>query len=75
MKIIGVVIDHWKLTIFKKHFDESGFKYTEYNGPIENCITLQVETNTIAELHPVIKAASDEARPLDLRRKPCQKLH
>lgn len=32
MKTAGVVIDDWKLPIFKRHLDGAGSKYTEFLG-------------------------------------------
>ena len=61
MKTAGIVLDDWKIHIFKKHLDEHKFKYKQFSGPMKGCITLKVETKTITELQPVIQAANDEA--------------
>ena len=57
----GVVIDDWKLKIFKKIFDDAGFKYTEINGPSNGCITLLVETETIEKLQPFVYEAMQKS--------------
>jgi len=57
----AIVIDSWKLSIFKKTLDEEGYKYTEFNGPTDDCITLQVITGSIAKLKPVVERMNAEA--------------
>ncbi len=42
----AVVIDAWKLSIFKNILDDAGFEYTEHKGPGKKLITLQVQTET-----------------------------
>lgn len=62
MPIAGVVIDNWKLLVFRKALDAHGFKYTEHDGPGKHCITLKVETPTIGELYPVVERAHASAQ-------------
>ena len=47
---IGIVIDAYKLPIFKKTLDKEGYEYSEKSGPIVGCITLKVKTKYIAKL-------------------------
>ncbi|MCH9712762.1 MAG: hypothetical protein K0U20_09080 [Proteobacteria bacterium] len=55
----AVVIDAWKLSIFKNILDDAGFEYTEHKGPGKKLITLQVQTETAEKLKPhVIKATN-----------------
>ena len=61
MKTAAIVIDSWKLSIFKKTLDIKGYKYSEHEGPFSGCITLKVETNNIAELQPIVKRMNAEA--------------
>lgn len=61
MKTAAVVIDDWKLIIFKKHLDKAGFTYTEHNGPTPGCITLSVKTETAEKLQPVVQDAYNDA--------------
>ena len=42
MKTAAIVLDSWKLKIFKKHLDEAGFDYRQHSGPGHDCITLKV---------------------------------
>lgn len=60
MKKAGVVIDAWKLPIFKKHLDEAGYNYQQFNGPTKGVITLQVEYVFVKDVQPIIEAANSE---------------
>lgn len=60
--IAGVAIDKWKLSIFKKHLDAGGFKYTEHPGLTEDTLFLKVTTDTATALKPIIEAAQRECR-------------
>lgn len=62
MKIAGVVIDAYKLDIFKKHLDAGGYKYTQHDGPKPGTLTLRVEYEWVESIQPVIQAANDEAK-------------
>lgn len=59
--IAGVVIDDWKLPIFKRHLDAAGYKYTQHPFT-ENTLTLKVTCEWVHKLQPIIKAANDECR-------------
>lgn len=61
MKTAAIVIDDWKLTIFKKTLDSEGYKYTEHNGPAQGCITLKVKASSISALKPIVKRMNAEA--------------
>ena len=56
----GVVIDSWKLAIFKKLLDERQYSYTEHPGPMKDTLTLQVMTFSAAALQPTIERANAE---------------
>lgn len=62
MKIAGVVIDDWKLPIFKRHLDGAGYKYTEHPGVTHGTLTLRVNYAWVSELKPIIEAANEECR-------------
>lgn len=62
MKIAGVVIDSYKLPVFKKHLAAAGYGYTEHAGPTAMTLTLRVSYEWVAELKPVIEAAESEAK-------------
>jgi hypothetical protein len=60
MKTAAVLIDSWKLTIFKKHLDAAGFVFTEGAGVTKDTLTLKVEFDWVARLQPIIEAANAE---------------
>lgn len=60
MKTAGIVIDNWKLAIFKRHLDGAGYSYTEHPGLTENTMVLRVKCDLIAPLQRVLEAAVKE---------------
>ena len=56
----GVVIDDWKLPVFKEHLDCAGYKYTEHAGPKKGLFTLRVQYEWVSDLKPIIVAANME---------------
>jgi hypothetical protein len=60
MKTAAVIIDSWKLTIFKKHLDGANYIYTHHAGPGRDIITLQVKYDWAANLKPIVEAANTE---------------
>ena len=58
MKIAGIVIDAWKLDIFKKHLDKAKRVYTQSIGP--DTAILKVEYEWVSDLKPIIDAANRE---------------
>jgi hypothetical protein len=62
MKVAGVLIDSYKLPIFKKHLDAAGYTYTENAGVTAETLTLRVNFEWVAKLKPVIEAAEAEAK-------------
>lgn len=59
-KVAGVVIDSWKLAIFKKHLDAAGYQYTEHPGITSDTLVLRVKYEWVAELKPIVEAANAE---------------
>lgn len=55
--IAGVVIDSWKLDIYKKHLTEAGFTFTEHPQLTKGTALLKVTTHSAAVLQPVVEAA------------------
>jgi hypothetical protein len=41
-KVAGVVIDTWKLPVFRRHLDAAGAHYTEHPGLTDSTLTLRV---------------------------------
>lgn len=62
MKTAGVVIDDWKLPIFKKYLDAAGYIYTEHPGITAKTITLRVQCEWVSKLKPIIEAANEECK-------------
>lgn len=60
--ISALVINSWKLKIFKEILDREGYKYTEHKGMTKDTLTLRVESESIAELVPFVKEANNKAR-------------
>jgi hypothetical protein len=60
--IAGVVIDDWKLPIFKRHLDAAGFTYTQHPGVTKDTITLKVLTEWV---HSDRQLVSGEPVPED----------
>ncbi|MCK5504063.1 MAG: hypothetical protein KAJ10_02815 [Thermodesulfovibrionia bacterium] len=61
MKIAGIVIDDWKLSIFKKTLDKEGYEYTEHKGLTKKTLILKVKTDSIAQLQPIVERMNAEA--------------
>lgn len=59
--IAGVVLDSWKLPIFKKHLDTAGYTYTEHPGLTPDSTLLKVTCDYAYQLMPIVKAAAYEA--------------
>lgn len=59
----GIVIDDWKLPIFKRHLDEAGIEYQQNPGLTDNSLLLvaQVEAQQMEALAAVVLAANQEA--------------
>lgn len=62
MKKAAIVLDDWKLAVFKRILDEEGYCYTQTAGPFTGSVTLTVETDSIAKLTPVVERMNAEAR-------------
>ncbi len=59
-KTAGVVLDDWKLPIFKKHLDAAGYKYAAPTQFTAGTLTLKVSYEWAHELKPIIEAAQRE---------------
>lgn len=64
MKTAAIVLDNWKLPIFKKTLDREGYKYSQHKGLTDDTTTLKVETESIAKLQPVVERMNAEAARL-----------
>ena len=59
--IAGVMIDDWKLPVFKRHLEAAGYQYTVHPFTADT-LTLKVTCDVLDSLQPIIKAAYDECR-------------
>lgn len=57
----AIVLDSWKLEIFKKTLDEKGYSYTQHKGLDDESVILQVETDSIESLAPVVREMNAKA--------------
>lgn len=62
MKKAAVIIDKWKLPVFERMLKEEGFDFKIVAKWPPECLTLRVDTKTIAELAPVIKKINETAK-------------
>lgn len=60
MKTGAVVLDRWKLSIFKKHLDAAGYKYEGPDTFSTETVVLRVYCEYLHELQPIIEAAQRE---------------
>jgi len=57
--IVGVMIDNWKLPIFRKHLDTIGYTYTEKKLTGEHTL-IRISCEFIEKITPIIMAAHEE---------------
>ena len=61
MEVAGIVIDSWKLEIFTRHLNQSGFKFVNAGTLAKGATTvLKVEAKDYEKLSGVVKAAHTE---------------
>lgn len=60
MKTAAVVIDSWKLSIFKRRLAHAGYTFTEHPGLTPATLALTVEFEDVDQLTEVIRAAQLE---------------
>lgn len=58
----AIVIDDWKLSIFTRHLEQSGYKFEICGRLLAGTILLRIETDNIAALTEVVGAAQAEAK-------------
>lgn len=61
MKKAAIAIDEWKLPIFQRRLEQSGYKFTNTGHLTPGSLVLLVETTNLEALYVVVKAANDEA--------------
>lgn len=58
----GIVVDDWKLPIFRKNLQKSGYKFEERGRLTEDTSVLTVETEFPANLKIVLEQCERECR-------------
>ena len=61
VKKAGIAIDAWKRPIFERRLREAGFSFTVVGELTKDTLALTVETNDMARLKIVVRAANTEA--------------
>lgn len=61
MQKAGIVIDEWKLPIFKRHLEGSGYSFENAGHFTPDTLVLRVDTTNVVALGEVVKAANSEA--------------
>lgn len=60
-KKAGIAIDDWKLPIFARHLQQSGYAFKNAGPLMDGTLLLQVDTTNLEALGVVVKAANTEA--------------
>lgn len=60
----GIVLDNWKLPIFRKRLTEAGYTYTDAGGLTHDTTVLTVETDDALKLKKVLERCQAECRRL-----------
>lgn len=56
---VGIVIDPWKLPIFRRIISEAGYQFSEYH--VNRMITIKVVTTNLMALKETVEKANLEA--------------
>lgn len=57
---VGIAIDEWKLSIFERHLQQSGYAFENAGSLTEGMLILRVDTENPDALGVVVKAANTE---------------
>lgn len=56
----GIVLDNWKLPVFRRMLNEAGFSYEDGGAVTHDTTGLIVQTDDIVKLTTVVKKCRDE---------------
>ena len=56
----GIVVDDYKLAVFRKRLTEAGYAHEDGGAPVPNCTNLIVVTNDVLALKKVVEACQAE---------------
>ena len=67
----GIMLDSWKMDIFRRHLNDAGFEFTHLGEPTPNVIALRVDVENadLPRLSDVISEAEKDARKWKKRQK------
>lgn len=58
----GIVVDNYKLPVFRKRLTEAGYTYTNAGAFTGDTTILHVETDNAIKLHALLKRCQAECR-------------
>ena len=58
----GIVVDDWKLPVFRKGLTAAGYEYEDGGSPTPGTTTLTVQTDNIFKLKAVLDRCQRECR-------------
>ncbi len=58
----GIVVDDWKLPIFRKRLTEAGYTYTDAGGLTHDTTVLTVVTDDVLKLKKVIELCQRQCK-------------
>lgn len=61
-KVAAVVVDDWKIPVFKRHLDAAGYKYDAPIRFTKKTSTIRVHYEWVHKLAPIVHAAEDECK-------------
>ena len=61
MQKAGIMLDDWKLPIFKKALGDAGFEYEQSPGITEDTLLLTVKTDDLHVLSLIVQKANNDA--------------
>jgi hypothetical protein len=56
----GIILDDWKLPVFRKRLTAAGYTYTDAGGLAHDTTVLTVETDNVLGLKSVLEACQTE---------------
>lgn len=58
----GIVVDNWKLPVFRKQLTAAGYEYSEVGALTANTSVLTVEANDMLALEKLLRTCQAECR-------------
>ena len=57
----AILVDDWKLEVFRRILDEEGYEYEELRKLSKGCSVITVTTDDLSKLKPVVERMNHEA--------------